>query len=135
MRWPGGLLDLSSGVYEMDSMKVTSPPPSPGSNISLLQVSEGFLQVHAALAEDLALLVTQLGTTSAKVVMRMVLLFMIQEMRQTVMELKLEAGDEPMNIGRGGLQQLLVDVTFLHTMAVHPPLTFSVPVIGVTAVC
>ena len=100
-RWPGGVLDLSSETFEMDNMKV----------------SPAFLELHAALVEDLLLASNQIGAHAASKVMNQVLLLMIQEMRQTMVEARDAAPDGVMAIGRGGLQQVLVDLTFFHTTA------------------
>jgi len=100
-RWPGGVLDLTEETYDLDT----------------LSVSHAFTELHAQLGEDLMLAANQIGAHAAKKVMNMVLIIMIQEMRQTIMEAKEASPEGVMEIGRGGLQQLLVDLTFFHTTA------------------
>ena len=101
IRWPGGVFDLSAETFNMDDMRV----------------SPAFLELHASLSEDLSLVANQIGATNAKTVTTMILTMMIQEMRQTVIEAKDAAPDGQMAIGRGGLQQVLVDLTFFHQNA------------------
>lgn len=99
VRWPGGNLDLSARDYEIDN----------------ITVSPAFLQLHHALQEDCTLLSHTIGPGEKGMKLAsLVLQLMVQEMNETMLEF---SADGRLEIGLGGLQQLLVDITFLSTSA------------------
>jgi len=95
-RWPGGALDMTMETFEMDNTTV----------------SPGFIQLHSDMMKDLQILAKQLGASSARKVLQLMMVIILAELKSTIVEQKESSADGKMAIGRGGLQQLIVDITF-----------------------